>query len=196
MEGLEDKAEKLLNKIREAKGLQKLAPPKDLTPYWSLLTSTSWTLVSPKIGQVKTICTVALEEVEKEVLEARNTLLRSKYAMALRFDLWLTVNLWLRRNTTTLPGMSKPFTYWDQCPDSTVDLYGLYWGETGEKVSKLMAQDKQLLKELGDLLTTSLALTNNRDAPVLNRVISMEAKCKIDELLEVSENYRQCSQAF
>jgi hypothetical protein len=187
-EEVRKKGAELLQKIREAKGFQNLKPPKKPTPYWTLLTSTSWRLIEPKLEQAKTICAVALNETEPEVLQARQRLLALKHTMALRFDIWLTVNLWLRWNPTALPGATKNFLYWDQCPDQTVVSQGVYLEETAEKVSKLMVKDMELLNELGNYVTSHPSLTNNRDAAPSRRVISLEAKSKIDALLEVSEN--------
>jgi len=55
-------------------------------------------------------------------------------------------------------------TYWDQCLDQ-VSAQGAYWEKEAESISKLMVQDKELLKSLRDTLTIYAALTNNRDAP-------------------------------
>ena len=186
-------AQTLLTKIRDSKGLHNVKAPHKPSPYWTLLTGTSWKVGNPKLDQVKTICAVALDETEPEVLQAREKLLSLKHTMGLRFDLWLTINLWLRWNMTALPGARKDFTYWDQCPDQTIDGQGVYWGETANKVSKLMVKDMQLLKELGDYLTSFPALTNNRDVGPSHRVISVEAKSTIDAVLEVSKNLQRHS---
>lgn len=189
---VKDLATTLLEKVRDAKSLHNVVPPKPLSPYWAILTGTSWKVTSPKVGQLQTICAVALEETQPEVLQARESLLSSKHIMDLRFELWLRINLWLRWNRTTIFGASKSFDYWDQIPDQTVDCQSLYGGETAEKLSKLMIKDMQLLKELGDFLTTFPGLTNNRDAARSRRVISSESKSKIDDLIDVSVDGRRC----
>jgi uncharacterized protein (UPF0254 family) len=179
----------LLETIRGVRGLENIKPPRNSTPYWSLLTSTSWRVSNPKLDQIKTICAVALEETEPAVLQARTRLLSFKHTMDLRFDIWLTINLWLKWNATSLPGATRSFNYWDKCPDQTVNRQGVYLGETAEKVSQLMARDVQALKELGDGLASSPAMTNNRDDPSQRRAISLEAKSIIDTVLEVSHGF-------
>jgi len=177
----------LHKKIQGAKGLHKIRPPRNPTPFWSLLLNTSWRLTNPKLDQVKAICAVAVGETEEAALQSSAEALLSKHTMDLRFGIWLTVNLWLRWNPTALPGAQKSFSYWDQCPDQVTDVQGVYWGETAEKVSKLMTEDMRLLKELGDMLTSFPALTNNRDAAPSHRVISIEVKSKVDAILKVSK---------
>lgn len=189
-------AKPLYAKIREAKSLQNITTPRKPSPYWTLLKNTSWKIVSPKFEQVKAICAVALNETEDVVLQARDRLLSTKHAMALRFDLWLTINLWVQWNKTALPGAERGFEWWDQCEDQVVDDQGLYWGQTAEKVGKLMIEDKRLLKELGDFLTRFPGLVNNRDAPPSRRVVSIGAKTVIDEILKVSCNGRWHLETF
>ena len=85
-------------------------------------------------------------------------------------------------------GAIKPFVYWDGCEDQTPVQQQVYGQETQEAISKLVVEDSKLLKDLGDLLIiTRPALTNNRDASASERVISVETKQRIDELLVVSE---------
>lgn len=178
------KIQELAKKITIKGGFQGVRP-SDGTPYGSLLAETSWTTTSSmNQNQLRVICAVATEESSSGVLKARSNLLASKHAMDLRFDIRLTINLWLQWNTTT-PGKAKPFSYWDQCPDRVDDFVGVYTGEVSQRISELQAEDAMLLKELGNTLVKFPALTNNRDAPTAQRVISAEAKSMIDGVLEV-----------
>lgn len=153
----------------------------------SLLENTSWKLQSrPTMKQIKTIFAVALEESKDSVLEARAASLSSEGTMELRFDLWLNSNLWLEWNRNMVSGTVKPFVYWDLCEDQVPQPQGTYGKETEEAVSKAMFEDALLLKHLGDMLTTHPSLTNNKDEPRNERVISIEAKATIDEVLTVS----------
>lgn len=180
-------AKELHQKIQGAKGLHNVKAPRRPSPYWSLLTTTSWRLINPKLDQVRTITAIALEESEKAVLLARGKSLFSKDIMDLRFGIWMAVNLWLCWNTTALPGARKEFSYWDQCADQVADAQRLYCGEVAETISEIMVQDMQFLKQLGDTLVISPALTNNGRAHPNKRVISIEAKGIIDAALKVSK---------
>lgn len=181
----EKKAKELLDAARGLNSFHKIIPP-ELTPYWALLTGTSWRIKNPKLRQLQTICAVALGETEESVLQARQFSLSFKCTMDLRFGIWLTTNLWLRWNQVTT-GLEEGFAYWDRCPDEVMDAQGAYSGETAKRVSEVMAQDAKFLTELGDFLTSCPALANNRDAAPSDRVYSIEAKSVIDMMLGVSD---------
>jgi len=179
----------LLHKaIREAGELSKIKTAPNASPHWALLLNTSWTSLNmPKLEQLKKICAVSLEESSAAVLEARGKALLSKRTMDLRFDLWLNINLWIgwQGPGFSLFDHSKKFQYWDGCQDEVEDLQGPYRGEMAEQVNKLMIEDAKNLKNLGDFLTRCPSLSNNRNDGPSQRVISIEAKAAIDELLEV-----------
>ena len=66
-----------------------VGPSGNMSPFWSLLANTSWTLDKPAVDQIRTIFAWAKEESKGTVLEARKNLLLSKHTMELRFDLWV-----------------------------------------------------------------------------------------------------------
>jgi hypothetical protein len=178
--------EKLFKKKIFEAGSFNIPRSENKSPFWSLLAGTAWTLQKPSNDQVKNILAVALEESKGPVLDARSNSLSLGRTMELRFDLWLNTNLWLRWNQTTLFGAVKPFIYWDLCKDEVEGGREVYGKETREAIGKVIVRDMGFLKDLGDMLTTHPALTNNRDAPKNQRVICVEAKEKIDELLKAS----------
>lgn len=168
------------------KHIQEVTPPKPLSPPWSLLCSTGYPLSkdSGRKTAYTGLCSVVIAETSSDCLSRRETFLGFPNAGELRFLLWLEINLWLSWNSATLS--PQVFNYWDMIPDQMSQHSALYSGEKAKKMSQLMQEDIKCLNSLGDFLSRCPALANNRDAPVYDRVISLEVKAAIDTILEVS----------
>lgn len=179
-------SKELSRHIKEVKQLNKIRPGKTSRRLWSLLSMTAWTTSNHNSAALKGMCAVALEEAGDGVLGARQRSLNSELIMKLRFAIWMEANLWLRLRGVGVFGSHPEFQWWDGCVDQVTSSRMVYEGEMAGKISALMSEDIRDLKELGDLLTRSRALANNRDRLASQRVISSEAKAAIDTLLKVS----------
>jgi len=176
-------SKELAKKIRAAVKLSDITPPSPLTPFWSLLSKTPWPTTTTKAESLEGLCAVAFAEAEKGVLEAVRRVLALRYTMDLRFSIWTSTNLWLRWNSDQ--GRAPELDWWDMCEDQVVGGEMVYQGEMAKKITRLFDEDIKSLKELGDCLTTSSAVANNRDASPADRVISLENRIAIDEFLKV-----------
>lgn len=176
-------------RLQTVKTLSKVSLPGAKNPFEWLISETAYN-VSGKLAEkgVRGICALAFDEASDQVLEARKKLLQTNVAMSLRQNLWLAINCELTSNPRTVDGAPRRFSFWDRIPDSLVTSgvgKGLYSEEVAVEVGKCLAEDSRDLQVLGDYLTSSRALVNNRDASVAERAVEAKTKELIDTLLEV-----------
>ena len=179
-------------RLLAVKTLSKVVLPGAKEPFEWLISETAYN-VSGKLAEkgVRGICAVAFDEASEDVLEARKKLLRTDVAMSLRQSLWLGINRELTSNPRTVNGIPRRFSWWDRISDNLVTSdvgQGLYSEEVAVEVGKCLAEDGRDLQVLGDYLTSSRALVNNRDASVAERAIATRTKELVDALLEVLAN--------
>jgi len=177
--------------IKDGTALNRVRLSSQPRPVSSLLSLTSWAMSTTKAPLLKRLSAVVLAETESGVLEAREKSLTSRHTMDLRFTLWLETNIGLARDSPGYFGVTPSFSWWDLCkdqiPETDRTVMQPYEADVMiKKVSRLVFEDEEAVKELGDFLTRCKALVNNRDASPDARVISSAAKKMIDRLLEVS----------
>lgn len=175
--------------LKKEKDLRKVVIPEAAGPAASLISQSSYK-VTAKGGEDATrkICRIAFGEASKSRLDARRRFLANSQAASLRTAMWLTVNRMLACDPHPPDGIARKFSFWDGIRDNlqtSVIGGGVYSEAVAIEAGRSYAEDLQERNKLGDLLTTSKALANNRGDPPSERVIDERSKELIDQLLKV-----------
>jgi len=189
----------LLTEVNRTKNINSVKPKSQSAPVKSAFQRTAWSAGTHTLDSFTNMSAAVLGETAEAVLRARGNLLGSWHAMDLRFSVWLAVDLWLEQSKLKMFGTRRSFVWWDLCEDQTPEILEAaeraYPEEMLKRAADLFAEGMEDLTELGNLLTRSRALVNNRDAPPQNRVISAEAKAIIDTVLEVGRHVETTAKA-
>jgi hypothetical protein len=178
----------VMGRLKSVKNLSNVKIPDSPLPAAWLLSASSYE-VTNKLSQkaVTTLCRIALDEASPSTLDARRRFLETNKATSLRRVIWLTVNRILAYSPSVASEKSRE-VFWDRIPDNlqtSVIGKGVYSEEVAIAVGRCFKEDTQDLQALGDHLTSSRAMANNKDSPQSEWVMDEMSKGLVDLLLEV-----------
>lgn len=184
-------SEELSRRLLKAKELRRINLLDSDGVDFSLVVNSAYNVgqAAAKSKSLSKLCTQVLCETDEQVLMSRTKLLRLTCAASLRSNLWFDVNRWLGFNPSGISPGKSLFQYWDRVHDQHPSKPQFYEEDKAEKIQVFLSEDIKRLGELGDFLTSCTALCNNPRAPVKDRVISLQVKKAVDQLLLVGSKF-------